>query len=79
MAGSIVVAGETADAPPRSVEATGRPPTPENLFPQVVGGLDPNIPSAMEALETEALSPENVTAEGRVSWRDVVDDQRGSD
>lgn len=78
MVGTIVVAGESADAPSRSVEDTGRPPTTENLLSEIIGGLDPNLPSSMEALETDALSPENVKAEGWVSWQDVVDEHRGS-
>lgn len=79
MVGSIVVAGAEADAPPRSVEQTGRPPTGENLFMEV-SRLAPNLPSAMEALTSEALSPDNIKAEGAVSWSAVVDEhQSGGD
>jgi hypothetical protein len=61
---------------------TGRPPDEENFLPIILGGLDPNLPSAAAVLDSDALDPENIVSEGAVSWETVVEEYRsesGSD
>ncbi|ELZ94168.1 hypothetical protein C440_11123 [Haloferax mucosum ATCC BAA-1512] len=72
----IVVCDDGVPEP--SVEETGRPPEAESLFPIVLGGLDPNIPSPAEVLASAALSPENIVDQGTVSWNHVVEEHRAS-
>jgi plastocyanin len=72
----VVVWDGSGDVPELSVENTGRPPGHENFLPEILAGLDPNLPSSAEALATDALAPENIAAEGTVSWDAVVDEHR---
>ncbi|WP_157533043.1 plastocyanin/azurin family copper-binding protein [Haloferax profundi] len=60
-----------------AMEDTGRPPTEENNLASILGGLDPNVPSAAAALDSAALDPQTIVDEGSVSWDDVVSDHRG--
>jgi plastocyanin len=60
------------DVPDPSIENVGRPPPAHNDIAGVLGGLDPNLPSSMAALNADALSPANVVESGRVAWADVV-------
>lgn len=76
MVGRIVVAEEGADAPEPSIEQTGRPPAESNEIAGILGGFDPNLPSSMGAFETDALDPQHIVDEGRVSWADVVASHR---
>ncbi|SFR55359.1 hypothetical protein SAMN04487947_2210 [Halogeometricum rufum] len=69
----VVTAG---DVPDPSIENVGRPPPAHNDIAGVLGGLDPNLPSSMAALNTDALSPANVVEAGRVAWADVVASHR---
>lgn len=71
----VVSAG---DVPEPSIEQTGRPPESHNEVASILGGLDPNLPSSLAALETDALSPANVVEEGTVPWADVVAEYRSS-
>lgn len=74
----VVCDGCTAgDAPLLEIADTGRPPDAESLLSLVLGGVDPNIPSAAEALNSDALLPENIVTEGAVGWHEVVDEHRG--
>ena len=70
----VVVAGR--DVPELSVDGEGRPPEDVNEMKFVLGGLDPNLPSAAEAFATDALDPENVVDEGTVDWEAVVEEHR---
>jgi plastocyanin len=72
----VVVWDGNGPVPELDVGPPGRPPEEENALPSILGGLDPNIPSTAEVLESEALSPENVAAEGSVSWDEVVEEHR---
>lgn len=72
----VVVTDEEDDAAEPSVENTGRPPEEENALGSILAGLDPNVPSAHDALESDALHPERIASRGTVSWDDVVDDHR---
>ncbi|KAB1189241.1 hypothetical protein GJR98_08535 [Haloferax sp. MBLA0077] len=65
------------DVPELSIEETGRPPEEMNVLPLFLQGLDPNLPSEAAVFETEALTPENIVSEGRVSWETVVEEYRG--
>lgn len=71
----VVWDGEGA-VPELSVENTGRPPGREQFLPHVLADLDPNLPSEAEALGSDALSPDNIAAEGEVPWADVVAEHR---
>jgi plastocyanin len=71
----VVTEGEV---PAPSIENVGRPPEDGNLLSFVLGGLDPNVPSALGAYETEALSPANIVEEGTVHWADVVAEHRAA-
>ncbi|AUV82309.1 hypothetical protein C2R22_12200 [Salinigranum rubrum] len=64
------------DVPDLSVENTGRPPEEENALPSILAGLDPNVPSSAEALESEALDPANIVSRGEVGWHEVVEEHR---
>ncbi|MFC6824728.1 plastocyanin/azurin family copper-binding protein [Halopelagius fulvigenes] len=72
----VVVTDEEGDAPELSIEQTGRPPQDTNNLASVLGGLDPNLPSALAALESDALNPERIVEEGTVSWEAVVEAYR---
>lgn len=72
----VVVTDDEGDVPEQTVAATGRPPEEMNNVASILGGLDPNLPSAMAALESEALDPERIAAEGTVSWAAVVEEHR---
>ncbi|RDI72803.1 plastocyanin/azurin family copper-binding protein [Halopelagius longus] len=72
----VVVTDEEGDAPEQTVEDTGRPPEETNNLASVLGGLDPNVPSALSALESDALHPERIASRGTVSWEDVVEEHR---
>lgn len=72
----VVVWDGSGDVPDLSVENTGRPPGRENLLPHVLAGLDPNLPSSAEALESDALAPANIAAENEVGWHEVVEEHR---
>jgi plastocyanin len=72
----VVVTDGPGDVPEPDVDGEGRPPEDRNEIELVFGGLDPNLPSALDAFETDALSPENIVAEGEVSWEAVVDEHR---
>jgi plastocyanin len=75
----VVVTDDPNDVPELDVdEGSGRPPEDVNEISLVFDGLDPNLPSSAEALDTEALSPENIVAEGEVSWEAVVEEHRTS-
>ena len=74
----VVVYDGSGSVPEPSIEQTGRPPVAENFFPEVLGGLDPNLPSSMEALQTDALTPGNIVDNGPVSWDEVVAAHRSS-
>lgn len=73
----IVVHDGSGDVPSLSVEDTGRPPERHNALPMILGGLDPNVPSSGEALDTDALDPENIVDDGPIHWEDVVAEHRG--
>lgn len=73
-----VVVHDDGSVPSPSIEQTGRPPEDENLLSFALAGLDPNVPSAAEALETEALEPETIVDDGRVSWHHVVEEHRAN-
>lgn len=73
----VVVCEDGGDVPQLDGGPGGRPPDDENLLSLVFGGLDPNVPSAAEALASPALSPVNVADEGEVAWDAVVDEHRG--
>ena len=66
------------DVPDPDVENTGRPPPAENLLPVVLGGPDPNLPSSMAALNTDALAPARIVDEGKVHWPAVIAEHRSS-
>jgi hypothetical protein len=66
-----------AGIPAPSIEQTGRPPQAENAIAGILGGLDPNLPSSIEVLESDALEPATVVESGRVSWETVVAEHRG--
>lgn len=72
----VVVTAEEGDAAEPSVEDTGRPPQETNNLGAILGGLDPNVPSAHDALESEALHPERIASRGTVSWDAVVAEHR---
>jgi plastocyanin len=72
----VVTNDDDGDAPEPSIEDTGRPPVEVNLLPTLFGGLDPDVPSALAALESDALHPENVVSEGAVPWTEVVEEYR---
>ncbi len=72
----IVVWDGDGEVPDLSVENTGRPPEEENLLSVILAGLDPNVPSSSEALESEALSPKHIASQGEVSWHEVVEEHR---
>jgi plastocyanin len=74
----VVVYDGSGPVPEPSIEQTGRPPVAETFFPDVFGGLDPNIPSSLEALQTDALDPENIVENGPISWDEVVASHRSS-
>ncbi|WP_152041974.1 cupredoxin domain-containing protein [Salinigranum salinum] len=75
----VVVTDDPNDVPELDVdEGSGRPPEDVNEIELVFGGLDPNLPSALGALETDALSPGNIVDEGEVSWEAVVEEHRTS-
>jgi len=74
-----VVVTDDEEAPDLSIEedyGTRRPPTEENALPSILGGLDPNIPSSREALDSEALEPGNIVDNESVSWETVVEEHR---
>ncbi|WP_367176560.1 cupredoxin domain-containing protein [Haloarcula rubripromontorii] len=73
-----VVVSEGDSVPSLSVENTGRPPGEESFLPDILGGLDPNVPSSHAALTAEPLAPENIVQNGTVSWEAVVESHRSS-
>lgn len=73
----FVVHGGNGGVPSISIENTGRPPEAENALPMVLGGLDPNLPSAREALNADVLDPENIVTNGPIPWDDVMMEHRG--
>lgn len=73
-----VVVSDGDTVPSLSVENTGRPPGTETFLPEILGDLDPNVPSSNGALTTPALEPENIVDQGTVSWDAVVEDHRTS-
>jgi plastocyanin len=72
----LVVWDGNGAVPELDIGPPGRPPAEENALPGILGGLDPNVPSSAEALESAALSPENIASEGEVSWHEVVEEHR---
>jgi plastocyanin len=74
----VVVYDGNGSVPSLDVEQTGRPPEDENAVPGILGGLDPNLPSSMAALETDVLDPENIVEDGPISWSQVVAAHRSS-
>lgn len=69
----VVTEGEV---PEPSVEQTGRAPPATNALAGVFGGLDPNLPSSLDGLESAPLEPGAVVADGTVPWEAVVDAYR---
>jgi plastocyanin len=76
MVGRVVVHDGEGEVPSLDVAETGRPPTPENALPRVLGGLDPNVPSSAAALASDLLDPERIVDEGAVPWAAVVEAHR---
>lgn len=72
----VVVHDGEGDVPALDVQQTGRPPTEENALASILGGLDPNIPSSAEVLDSDALEPTHIVNEGPVPWADVVAEHR---
>jgi plastocyanin len=72
----VVVWDGEGEVPGLSVENNGRPPEGENALPSILAGLDPNVPSSAEVLESEALRPDHVASAGEVPWVDVVAEHR---
>jgi plastocyanin len=71
-----VVVSDGEGVPDPNVENTGRPPPGANELPSVLGGLDPNVPSSLAALNSEALAPATIVEDGAVSWETVVASHR---
>lgn len=74
----VVVHDGSGEVPSLDVENTGRPPEDENAIPSILGGLDPNLPSSREVLESDALAPERIVDEGSVPAAAVIAEHRGS-
>jgi plastocyanin len=72
----VVVWDGNGSVPQLDIGPPGRPPEEENALPSIVAGLDPNVPSSAAALESEALSPENIVDQGTVGWQEVVAEHR---
>lgn len=72
----VVVVDGSEDVPELDVQNSGRPPAEANEIALAFGGLDPNLPSAAEALATDALDPQNIVDEDEVLWEDVVEEHR---
>lgn len=72
----VVVHDGEGDIPALDVQQTGRPPTEENALATILGGLDPNIPSSAEVLNSNVLEPTNIVDKGLIPWTDVVAEHR---
>lgn len=72
----VVVHDGSGEVPSLDVENTGRPPEDENAIPSILGGLDPNLPSSREVLESDALAPERIVDEGSVPAAAVIAEHR---
>lgn len=72
----VVVSEDEGEIPELETEDTGRPPTEQNGIPGILGGLDLNIPSSAEVLESPALSPDTIVEDGPIPWADVVEEHR---
>jgi len=71
-----VVVHDEGDIPTLDIQETGRPPTAENALAAILGGLDPNVPSSAEVLDSDALEPTNIVNNGPIPWADVVTEHR---
>ncbi|WP_318569162.1 cupredoxin domain-containing protein [Salinigranum marinum] len=72
----VVVWDGDGSVPQLDIGPPGRPPEEENALPSIVAGLNPNVPSSAAALESQALTPENVVDQGTVGWQEVVTEYR---